>query len=440
MSDLSRERPVQHIDDLLRKAHLAALLALALLPAKLRSEDWPQWRGEKRDGAWHETGLLEKFPADGLKVRWRADAGFGFSSPVVAQGRVYLHDSELMAPKAKERLRCFDEATGQILWTHEYDVAYPDWAFDATQEIGPVATPIVHAGKVYAVGRLCHFFCLDAASGAVLWQKNLEQEYKAAFAPGMPSPLIEGEIVIVFAGGKEGACVVALNKDTGKEAWKALDESLTASSPIVIQAGGKRQLIVWTQESVTSLDPTTGQTWWRQRLLTSNEYAISTPVFHEGRLLIGGLMLQMDPKEPAASVLWPKSSAPARRILSHTSTALIAGDYLYSAKSTGELICLEATSGKQVWTRDKVTDVKNGASIHLTLCGDSVLLYTDRGELIRAKLTENGYEEISRASVLKPSFPFGGRNVAWAPPAYANGHIFARSGKELVCASLVADR
>jgi len=83
--------------------------------------------------------------------------------------------------------------------------------------------------------------------------------------------------------------------------------------------------------------------------------------------------------------------------------------------------------------------VKNGACIHLTSCGDGVLLYTDRGELIRAKLTGKGYEEISRATVLKPTFPFGGRNVAWPPPAFANGHIFARSGKELVCASLIAE-
>jgi outer membrane protein assembly factor BamB len=266
-----------------------------------------------------------------LKVRWQAEAGWGLSSPVVAQGRVYLLDSELLAPKAKERLRCFDEATGAIVWTHAYGVAYPDWAFDPTQEIGPVATPIVEGGKVYAVGRLGHLFCLNARTGEVLWQKNLEQEYKAPFAPGMPSPLIEGDLLILFAGGKPDACIVALNRDTGQEAWKALDESLTASSPIVIQAGGKRQLIVWTQESVTSLDPASGQTWWRQPLATSNEYAVSTPVFDQDRLLIGGLMFQMDPQQPAASVLWPKSSAPARRIFSHTSTALIAGDYLYTA-------------------------------------------------------------------------------------------------------------
>jgi outer membrane protein assembly factor BamB len=421
-----------------------SLLAVALLlplwsPLALRADDWPQWRGLNRDGVCGETGLVQSFPADGLKVRWRVPVGWGFSSPVVARGRVYLADSELLKPKARERLLCLDETTGKPLWTHSCEVAYEDWAFDPTQEIGPVATPIVQNGKVFILGRLSHLFCLDAQSGDVLWQKNLEDDYQAAFSPGMPSPLIEGDLLILFIGGKPDACVVALHMDTGKEVWKALDESLTFSSPIVVSSGGHKQLIVWTQESVTSLDPAAGKTYWRQRLLTSSDYAVSTPVFHKDRLLIGGLMFQLDSDKPAAAVLWPASKVPSRRIFSHTSTALFAGDYLFSARSSGELVCVEASTGRQVWETDKVTDLKNGASIHLTPNGDSVLLYTNQGELIRARLTPRGYEEISRVAVLQPTFPFAGRNVAWSPPAYANRHIFARNGKELICASLAAE-
>jgi outer membrane protein assembly factor BamB len=280
---------------------------------------------------------------------------------------------------------------------------------------------------------------LEGETGDVVWKKDLGEDYEVEFSPGMPSPLIEGDLLILFIGGKPEACVVALEKKTGKEAWKALDEKLTFSSPIVISSGLKRQLIVWTQESVTSLDPVTGTTWWRQRLLTGSDYAVSTPVFHNDRLLIGGLMFQLDSEKPAAAVLWPASKAPSRRIFSHTSTALFRGDYLYSAKSSGELICIEANTGQQIWETDKVTDIKNGASIHLTPNGDSVLLFTDRGELIRARLTPGGYEELSRVAVLQPTMPFGGRNVVWPPPAYANRCLFARNGKELVCASLAAE-
>src|SRR5207244_10077744 len=108
-------------------------------------------------------------------------------------------------------------------------------------------------------------------------------------------------------------------------------------------------------------------------------------------------------------VLFRSWKAPSRRIFSHTSTALLRGGHLFTAKSSGELICVEATTGKQVWESAKVTDLKSGASIHLTQNGDSVLLYTDRGELIRARLTPEGYKEVSRVAMLVPTFPFAGR-------------------------------
>jgi outer membrane protein assembly factor BamB len=208
------------------------------------------------------------------------------------------------------------------------------------------------------------------------------------------------------------------------------------SSPIILTAGGKKQLVVWTQEAVTSLDPTTGKTWWREQLRTSGDMAVSTPVFSNHRLLIGGLMLKLDADNPAASVLWPETKAVSKRILSNTSTALFQGEYLFSAKTSGELVCLEASTGKEVWQTNTVTKLGNGSSIHLTQCGDAVFLFTDQGEIIRAQLTSQGYHEISRAHLLEPTSPFGGKKCAWTPPAYANRHVFARNDKELVCASL----
>ena len=415
------------------RLRLVVTLNVILLQfSALLADDWPQWRGPNRDGSWHETGLLQSFPASGLKVQWRLPVGWGFSSPVVARGRVYLTDSVVAKPNARERVRCFDELTGEALWIHGYDVAYEDWAFDPTQEVGPLTTPIVKDGRIYAIGRRGDLFCLDAQKGNVLWERHLQKDYQAG------SPLIEGDLLILFLGEKPNGCLVALNKDTGMEAWRALDEQVTHSSPIVITSGGRRQLIVWTQESVTSLDPVTGSPFWRQRLLTNDDYAVSTPVFHNDRLLIGGLMLQLEPDKPAARIRWPTSKAPARRVYSNTSTALLQGEYLYSARSTGELICVEASSGREIWQSTNVTDLKNGASIHLTPNGDSVLLYTNKGELIRARLTPERYHELGRAKVLEPTFPFAGRNVAWSPPAYANHRLFVRNGHELLCVSLAA--
>ena len=147
-------------------------------------------------------------------------------------------------------------------------------------------------------------------------------------------------------------------------------------------------------------------------------------------------MLKLDLNKPAASEVWPESRAASKSVLSNTSTALLQGDYVYSARTSGELVCLEAGTGNQVWQTNTITDLKNGSSIHLTPNGDSVLLFTNEGNLIRARLSPQGYHELCRVHLLDAIYPFGGRNVVWPPPAYANRHVFARNEQELVCASL----
>ena len=91
-------------------------------------------------------------------------------------------------------------------------------------------------------------------------------------------------------------------------------------------------------------------------------------------------MMKLEADTPTASVLWPETKAVSKRILSNTLTALLQGEYVYSAKSSGELVCLEAATGHQVWLINTVTSLKNGSSIHLTPNGDSVLLFTDQGK------------------------------------------------------------
>src|SRR6266536_3158866 len=123
-------------------------------------------------------------------------------------------------------------------------------------------------------------FCLEANKGVVVWEKSLAKEYGVKEFTGITaSPLIEDKLLILQICAKPTACVVAFDKNSGKEAWRALDDSFTYSSPIILTAGGRKQLIVWTQEAVTSLDPATGKTWWREMLRTSGDAAVSTPVF-----------------------------------------------------------------------------------------------------------------------------------------------------------------
>lgn len=373
-----------------------------------------------------------------MKFLWRAPVGLGLSSPIIAQGRVFLTDLDYAGPMSKERVLCFDVQTGKPLWSHVYDAAYPETG-PSTFIQGPIPTPLWHNGKVYAIGKTV-LHCLEAESGKVLWKTDLDREYDSQEFLTYASPLMEGNRLILFSGrfsGPATACVIAIDKDTGKTLWRAVTDYAGMSSPIVISAAGIRQVIVWSQQAVTSLDAATGEICWREATRPVNQSSVvSTPVVQGRRLLIGGLMMELDQEKPAATVLWPETKSPAKRNLSNTSTPLLRSDHIFSARTSGHFVCLDAITGNELWRTEEVTDLVSGAAVHIATNGDRTFLYTDRGELILARLNGEGYQELGRTLVIEPTFEYEGRKFVWAPPAYARRCIFVRSDKELVCASL----
>jgi outer membrane protein assembly factor BamB len=287
---------------------------------------------------------------------------------------------------------------------------------------------------------VCHLHCVDAKSGDLLWQKDLIKDYQADPFSCHHSPLIEKNLLILNAGLKPDGAFVAFDKDSAKLIWKSLNEELTNASPIVISAGGRRQLIVWTQKSISSLNPATGEVFWREHLITDNNSAGSTPVFNPDTnlLLAGGVVFKLDHDKPAATILWPADKARAKRITSDTSTPLMTNNEVFWLNPGKEFTCLDALTGKELWKTDKLTFAEKGNEINLTQAGVVVFIYTDEGNLITAQLTREGCKEVSRAHIIDPTYPFGGRKLNWSGPAYANGKIFVRSDRELLCASLEA--
>jgi outer membrane protein assembly factor BamB len=279
--------------------------------------------------------------------------------------------------------------------------------------------------------------CLDVKNGQVVWKRNLAQTYQVQESDTYSSPLIEADKLILSIGGKPSASVLALDKRTGQEIWKALDDPACPSSPIVISAGGIRQLIVWTPRAVTSLNPMNGRIYWREVFAINASSAVATPVFDRNRLLISGLMLAVHADRPAASLSWPRQQGVSRRVLNKFSTPWLSGDYVYSANATGELVCLNASSGATLWTTNTVTPPGPSACIHIIGKGTRVFLFTDQGELIRASLSAAGYEEKGRVKLLQASNN-SGKQSFWSPPAYSRGCVFVRDDRELVCFSLTS--
>jgi outer membrane protein assembly factor BamB len=414
-----------------------------LLARQAVANDWPQWRGPNRDGTWTETNILSSLPSSGLVPEWKAPIGFGYSTPIIADGMLYLSDLVVEKPLSHERVLCFNARSGKRVWLAERDFSPPDWFFNPAQMRGPGATPIVHNGRIYALSMFFTLECLDARTGKVLWNHDLTAEYHLPSSSLDASPLVDGNLLIISMGGTPGAGVVAFDLLTGREVWRALNEAATWSSPVIIFAGGTRQLIVWMRQSVTSLNPTNGVVYWTEPTVSGGSpgfSAVSTPVLHADRLLVSGLMFQLDPDKPSAKILWPDTPSGTRRILSDTSTPLFRDDFVYSPRSGGVFVCLEAATGREVWQTNTVTDLRRGASVHFTPNGSSLFLFTDQGDLVRAQLTPAGYQEHGRVHLIDPTSPLFENKFAWAAPAFANRHIFVRNDLELRCYSLAARR
>ena len=434
---------------------IAVLVILAAVVA--RADDWPEIRGKGRLGVWNESGILEKFPESGLKVLWRTPIKGGFSGPSVVDGRVFVMDfTETQRPRGTERALALDERTGEILWTREWRVDYRGMSYP----IGPRATPTVDGDRVYFAGADGKLFCLNAKTGDIIWKKDYAADYGADRAKwgwdwGFASaPLVDGNRLICLVGGQPDAKVVAFDKVTGKEIWRALssETELGVAQPIVITAGGARQLIIWYPGAVVSLDPVTGKRYWEQPYKVGASMTVPTPV-QDGSLLFltnfynGPLMLTLDEKKPAATVLWKGNSdneIQTDGLHSVISTPVLIGDYIYGLCSYGQFRCLRAKTGERIWESQAVTRERaRWAQGLIVRHGDRLFINNDRGELIIVKPSPDGYQEISRTHLLAPTSPPGNRrelvHVNWSHPAYANRHIYARNDEEITCASLAAD-
>jgi outer membrane protein assembly factor BamB len=441
------------------------LLVLTLVAAPARADDWPQWLGPQRDGVWRETGILDKFPPGGPKVRWRVPIGGGYAGPAVADGRVYVLDRQL-APGARnpdnpflrgkipgtERVLCLNEADGKLLWKHEYECAY-----DISYPAGPRTTPVVHQGKVYTLGAMGDLYCLDAATGKVLWEKHFPKDYQvpSPLWGWSAHPLLDGERLICLVGGN-GTTVVAFHKDTGAELWRALSASEPGyCPPMIYEAGGTRQLIVWHPEAVNSLDPATGTVYWSHpfpggRRKVQAGLTIPTPRKAGDLLFVtsfynGPLMLRLDPAKPAATELWRGTSDSEKqtdKLHAIMCTPVLKDGYIYGVCSYGQLRCLRADTGERVWETFQATTggrPARWANAFLIEHGDRFFLFNEKGDLIIAKLTPQGYAEIDRAHVIEPTGVAQGRDIVWVHPAFANRSMYVRNDKEIICISLAAE-
>jgi outer membrane protein assembly factor BamB len=437
-----------------------SFVACCMIVSAVRGDDWPQWFGPHRDGVWREDGIPDRLPSDGLKPLWKTPLGDGYSGPAVAGGCVYVMDrtsekaiegnpAKPVSGDGKERVVCLDAKTGERKWVHEYDCAYKKISYG----FGPRTTPTIVGDRVYSLGAMGDLRCLDVATGKLIWSKNFETDLKAPVPVwGWSSnPLVDGDKIICMVGGEKQA-VVAFDRRTGEKKWSALTtEEIGYVPPVIFEAGGKRQLIIWHSSSVNSLDPETGEKYWSEKYprdVTPNRPAapISTPRLADGVLFVtsfyhGPFALSLDPKVPKATILWRGTTDDANKVKGLRcliGTPAIKDGHIYGIDRTGELICCELRTGKELW---KSLEHQGGkpkmfATAFIIPHKDHFFLFTEEGNLILADLSPMGYKELGRAKIIEPTQANSGRQVVWCHPAFANKCVFVRNDKEIVCVSL----
>lgn len=437
---------------------LVVLVLVAVCGSVSRADDWPQWMGPNRDDVWRETGIVRKFPEGGPQVLWRASIAGGYAGPAVAADRVYVTDynsgadfKTLNNPQArpelngKERVLCLNAKTGELIWEHKYDCKY-----SISYPCGPRCTPTVHDGKVYTLGAEGNLLCLDAAKGKVQWSKNFKTDFKAKTPLWgfCGHPLVDGKKLICVVGGEEGV-VYAFDKDTGKELWHSLEASEPGyCPPTMIEAGGKRQLIIWHADAINGLDPETGKPYWTIELKPSYGMAIMAPRQSGDFLFAGGIgnqsaLLKLDRDKPAATVVYRGN--PRNSIYPVNATPFVDAGVLYGPDQPGQFRAVKFETGERLWeslrpiTGEETGKPPGSGTAFVVKNGDAYFLASETGHLIIARLSPQGYDELGRWKMQDATGSAFGRDVVWSHPAFARKCVFARNDKELICASLATE-
>jgi outer membrane protein assembly factor BamB len=433
-----------------------AMVVAMMVATTVIAEDWPHWNGPRRDGSYAESGTLRAIPQGGLKKIWSQPVALGYAGPAVAGGRVFVSDYVKLEgestnnPGGRDRLRgteglhAFDSQSGTKLWSHTYDrdyyLSYPG---------GPRATPTIDGDYVYLLGAEGDLRCLKVGDGQVVWQRQLAAEYRSE-APiwgYSAAPFIHGDLLYCLAGG-QGSLIVALDKRTGVERWRALSgSSIGYCPPSILKAAGREQLLVWEPQALHALDPQSGELLWTYPIAPKYEMSIIPPVIQGDRMYVSGIgevgaMLAIDQDKPGVKELWKGKVKHA--VYAANSTPVFDGDYLYGADcGQGCLVAVRASDGERMWETYQPTAGGDRRQSHgtafLSKVGDIYYLFSETGDFIIARLTPDKYEELGRTHILEPTNECFGRSVVWSYPAYADRSLFVRNDKEIACYSLAAE-
>jgi outer membrane protein assembly factor BamB len=390
----------------------------------LKDGDWPAFRGPNRDG--HVTGvrIATDWKQSPPKELWRTLVGPGWGSFCVVGSRAYTQEQR----GEDEVVVCYDAGTGKEHWVH----TDPERFKETVSGAGPRATPTFYNGKIYALGANGVLNCLDAVSGKSIWKKDVK-EASGAKVPiwgFSASPLVVQDTVTVFAGGEEkGTAVVAYKAETGDFVWSAGDGKLSYCSTHRANIGGVEQVLIATDDGLSSFSPDKGELLWKHDWSTTKDQIarVTQPtIVGPADILIGTGMgvgtrrirLSQDGSTWKDTELWTTTS-----IKPYFNDLVVFKDDIYGFDGPF-LVCVSAENGKPRWR------ARGYGSGQLLLLEDQglLLILSEKGEVALVEAKPQEHHEIAKFKAID--------GKTWNHPVVAHGKLFVRNGKEAACYQL----
>jgi outer membrane protein assembly factor BamB len=389
------------------------------------AQDWPQWRGPNRDAVVSSFTAPQAWP-EKLKTVWKVPVGIGHASPVVVGRRVYLHFRQ----DENEVAACFDLATGKQLWRDSYPTPYTMNPAATSHGKGPKSTPVVSDNKLYTLGISGILSCYDTVNGKLRWRREFSKTSKETsplYGTAM-SPIVDHGLVIAHVGGNDSGMLTAFDLNTGEVRWSWTGDGPGYASPIVAEFGGVRQIVTQSQKFIVGVNASNGMVLWDIPFETEYVQNIVTPVMYKQMVILSGL----DKGTFAINVMLRGSKWVAERVWlnpdvsMYMSSPVVSGDYLYglSHKRKGQFFCLDARTGKTLWT----TNGREGDNAAIVSAGPVLMMLTDAAELIVARSDPKQFEVLKKYSVAD--------SPTWAHPVVIGKTILVKDVSTLSLLSI----
>jgi outer membrane protein assembly factor BamB len=426
-----------------RRALLATpiLLAAALAAPNAAAADWPGWRGLNRDAVSPETGLLQEWGPGGPPLAWKASGiGTGYSSVAVVGDRIYTEGDK----DGRQRIFALERDGGATLWQAELGPT-----FEEGRGGGPRSTPVVDEGRVYALGTSGDLVCVDAATGKEIWRRSLPRDFGGQMMSRWrwsESPLVDGDR-LVFTPGARDAALVAVDKATGQEIWRAAVPDLgpegkdgAGYSSIVISHGaGVKQYVQLMGHGLVGIRASNGEFLWGYNRVANDVANVATPlvrgnlVFASTGYRTGSVLLELERagdgvKARERYFLGPKT------LQNHHGGLVLVGDYIYAGHghNKGFPICVELETGRVAWGGNIRNEGTDSATV---IYADGRIYYRyQNGVILLVEASPTGYVEKGMLEI--PNV----RDPSWPHLALADGHLYVREQDTLYCYDVRATR